>query len=177
MARRDEYSDGPGRLPTTLMTRRDGMRTINSKAMEELICQHVYGQYLTVRVRGVVDALIHAQAKYQCHVTAEKLNEVARELIECKSRPAVRRAIKRAVDLGLFSEEKEGRQIYYYFAPAQSALVHRVLALKVLIPSVVVAQLSDELNPTAGSDLIPEGCYYNVIEWYPENKKNNGETE
>jgi hypothetical protein len=165
-----KYVDGAGgadgRIFSTLMGRVEAIWSINPLAMEELVYKYIYKRNITQGLRDVVNVLIMLQAKRLEHATAEKLNEVVRDANEC-SRPSARNLIKRAVALKLITEDKDGRNVFYFLSSDQEHRARKVISLKPIVWKVVAIQADSPLDKTAGSGLLPRECYYNVIAYFP----------
>jgi len=161
---RDGFSSegGGGRFATTLLGRVDAIRLINRPAMEDQLFSYVYGCEVHRDIRRPLMWTAAHHAKYGQHAPAEKLNGLVRTANRC-SRPVARKHIKRAVDIGLLSEEREGKNVFYYLDPAQVKNVRRVTTLMPVIDRVVEIQAQKPKDKTAGSDLLPPEVYYNII--------------
>ena len=167
--------DGPfdGKRMATLMQRRHSILANNMLAMREYAFYFVYGFTVPVRLMDVIDMMIHSQAMDNGNPNAEKLNKRVRETLEC-SKPTANNAIKRAHDREMISMIEEGTSKFYFFDTDQYAKVMKVLGYLEIIPAVVAEQLKDPYDPKAGSHLLPEEVYYNIVRGYEE-KKNGKE--
>ncbi len=158
-------SGGGKKQRATLMQLRDSITAINARAMRENAFHFTHGFKVDVASIGVVDMLIHSQAMDRGHPNATDLNDRVRLANEV-SEPTARDQIKRAVDLGIISEEREGVYVKYFFSVEQAQRIRQVLNFTRIIPEVVKLQEADVFNENAGSHLLPPGIYYNVIRNY-----------
>src|ERR1700693_4322861 len=101
------------RLIAPLMGRIEAIKLINDPAMRDRIYKHVYGKKIVRDDRRPLMWAVAFQAKYRSHPQAEKLNALVMKAND-RTRPVARDTIRRAVDLGLISEEREGRNTYYF---------------------------------------------------------------
>jgi len=152
-----------GRLFCTFMDRTDVIWLINRPAMEDQVFEYIYGKEIPRDIRRPLMWLVAYQAKYKAHAPAEKLNETVEIANRC-TRPTARKHIKRARSLGLLSEEKEGKNVFYFLDHSQINKVRAVIALLKKIEAVVVIQANNPHDKKAGSDLLPADVYYNLID-------------
>jgi hypothetical protein len=161
------FDDGSGsagggnRFSSMLLGRVEAIRLINRPAMEDQLYELVYGREVPREIRRVLMWITAFQAKYRQHAPAEKLNELVRTANDC-CRPVARKQIKLAVDLGLLSEEPDGRNTFYYLNALQLMRVRRVIELLRSIDKVVDIQERNPSDKTAGSNLLPPEVYYNI---------------
>jgi hypothetical protein len=160
----DEFEDGScQRIGSRLMGRGDAIRLINQPAMEDQLFEFIYGHYVTRDIRRPFMWLAAYQAKYREHPPAEALNARVQAANDCK-RPTARGHIKRAKDLGLISEEKDGKNVFYYLDRAQVEKAQLLIKFLPIIAKVVELQAQHPDDKTAGSDLLPPEVYYNIVD-------------
>jgi hypothetical protein len=163
--------EGSRRVQSKLFGETAAISFINRPAMEDQAYRYVYGVSVDASTRRALWYLAGVEARYQRHPGAEKLNELVREAI-ARTKPVARNAIKRAVSLGLISEEKDGVNTFYFATPDQAAKAERLMEILDSIPDVVKAQLKNPLDLQAGNTLVPAEVYFNVLaEW---TKKKDG---
>jgi histone H3/H4 len=120
---RDEESGGGGgqkRFQCKLLGRTAAIRFINQHAMEDNAYEYVYGVRVARDVRRPLMRLSGAEAEHNKHPTAEMLNELVRDANNC-SKPTARKTIKRAVDCGLITEERDGANVFYFLTAEEIA--------------------------------------------------------
>lgn len=154
---------GQKRFLSMFMDRNDVVWLINRPAMEDRIFPHVYGAKVQRDVRRALTWLVAFQAKYKAHAPAEKLNELVEIANDC-SRPVARARIKRAIDLGLLSQESDGKNVFYFLNGPQMRKARQVIALLRVLDKVIEKQDENPHDPLAGSELLPRDVYYNVLD-------------
>lgn len=159
------FDGDSGKRGATLMQRRHSILANNLLSMRENAFYFVYGFTVLVRSMDVIDMMIHSEAMDRGNPSAEKLNERVRKTLEC-SKPTAHNAIKRVLYLNMISMREDGTSKFYYFDVEQYAKVQRVLKYLEIIPSVVTEQLKNPFDAKAGSDLVPEQVYYNIVAGY-----------
>jgi hypothetical protein len=98
-------------------------------------------------------------------VSGENLNIRVQIQNEVKESTA-RKHILEAASMKLITESKalnDGRESVYRFAPGVQAKLATYSALELKITEVVNAQLANPTDPAAGSDLVADAFYFNVI--------------
>lgn len=136
---------------------------INRSAMEDLAYKYVYGCEVPRDIRRPMMWVIAHQAKYKAHPTAEKLNVLVRAANDC-TRPVARKHIKRAADLKLITEEREGRKVIYSLDPDQEGRARLIVKLTKAIDRAVAAQAANPTDLRAGAEHVPAEVYYHLAD-------------
>jgi hypothetical protein len=156
------------RMMTCLLGRREAIWFINRAALEDAAYKLVYKRKVLREIRRPLMYLVGYQAKYNEWPSAKKLNALVQEANEC-SLPTARKHVKRAVDLGLISREKDegdARMVYYFLNEKQRCRAQEIITLLSRIDKVVEEQAANPYDKDAGRDLVPPGMYYNIIETF-----------
>jgi hypothetical protein len=134
----------------------------NMLAMRNFAFNKAYGQEVSDRSIAVMDMLVHAENLLGVPPNAMELIDRVCETLEVVI-PTARVAIQRCVDLDMISFEWVDGRKEYFMSPAQAAKLKGAMKYLAVIPEVVMLQIADPTNPTAGSHLLPDDIYHNVI--------------
>jgi hypothetical protein len=159
---RDDTGDGGERYTSTLPSRDLAILMINEEAMKDEAFKYVYKVRVLRDFRRVLMWSVAYMAKYARHPTAGELGVRIETANDC-SEPKARDFIKWAEDHDLISSEKDGTKVFYFYSKEQLAKLYELANYLAVIPAVVNKQRANPTDPAAGSELLPQEVYYNVV--------------
>lgn len=147
-----------------------GVIRINFHVMRQRAFNEAYGWKVSSDCMAVVDALLNMQLLGE-ETNATNLKGRVRRILERETTGPALDAIKEALSRDMIAFKKRGATKIHGFTPAQKLRSETVSRYMRSIARILITQMENLSNPAAGSDHLPVGVYFNILETYESYKK------
>jgi hypothetical protein len=159
-------------------THAHGVIRINPQVLRQRAYNTAYGFKVPRKCMVVVDVLLNMELLGE-EANAASLKKRVRKVLERSTDGPALEAIKIALHKRMIAFKRKGSKKIFGFAPPdpereipdQKAMSEAVSQYMSKSPDVILAQLADLKDLTAGSDLLPGEAYFNILQTYDEYKK------